>query len=85
MPLPLSPPPLQNVAKLRFPLLLCESLKGARILRGVAALLHMEFCKPTERYVVSRCCCGCCCCCVGGCVCVCSLPLPSCCRACCAC
>ncbi|KAI7841836.1 hypothetical protein COHA_004365 [Chlorella ohadii] len=43
-----------KVAELRFPQLLCDSLAGARILRGVAALLHMEFCKPTERYVVER-------------------------------
>ena len=47
-------PALQNVGSLNFPLVLFDSLAGARIFRAVAALLHMHFCKPPSSRVVSR-------------------------------
>ena len=51
-PLP-SPPGPQQVGELRTPLMLCDSLAGARVLRGVAALLHIAFCRPASTTVVS--------------------------------
>ncbi|KAI7841837.1 hypothetical protein COHA_004366 [Chlorella ohadii] len=45
---------VKKVGTLCFPQLLCDSLAGARILRGVAALLHMEFCKPPKLVMAKR-------------------------------
>jgi hypothetical protein len=45
---------VKNVGNLHFPQLLCDSLAGARILRGVAALLHIAFYKPDSSRVAKR-------------------------------